>query len=95
MPDFRLPTTPEEWAAIKPNDADIACAEQHMRFMNDGHEPYAPAVYSWAKGMAVARLLERARCVAALAVYLGPDDRRMRRAVRNALAEARRILEDK
>lgn len=87
---FVMPATPEEWAAVKPNDADIACAEQHMRHMNDGHEPYAPAVYAWARGMAASRLLEHERCVEVLTAWLedGADSRGQ------ALAVARRILED-
>ena len=92
MPEFTMPTTPEQWAAIKPNETDIRCAEQHMREMNDGHEPYAPAVYAWARGMAAARLLERERCVRALSEWL---------AYRYGISpwegtenEARRILED-
>lgn len=96
MPDrFELPTTPEQWVAIEPNDTDIRCAERHMREMNDGHEPYVPAVYGWARGMAAARLLERERCVERLAEWFGTqggfdDDMSAAR----DRAEARRILED-
>ena len=94
MPDhFELPTTPEQWAAVAPNETDISCAERHMRYMNDGHEPYAPAVYGFARGMAASRLLERERCVMVMAGWLSGGAGNSDQHPELMVAEARRILE--
>lgn len=76
MPEFRLPTTPEEWAAIEPNEKDAlvvragGCAARYGVIA------------------AAARLLERERCIAALATHLFDGSESMS----VAQAEARRIL---
>lgn len=50
-----IPRTPQEWAEVKPTREDIDLAMAHMRYFF-GCEPYAPDVYAWARGMAVARI---------------------------------------
>ena len=95
MPEFRLPTTPEQWAAVEPNETDAALlnsAELHLAYTQksefDKHLALAAA----------ARLLTWERCVEALArhpdggghILFSSDGTREAR-----IEWARRILEDK
>lgn len=84
MAEFRIPTTPEEWAAVEPNKTDwsvtasiFAAADMPKGSVADPD-----------KIAAAARLLERERCVAALATHLFDGAESMS----VAQAEARRIL---
>lgn len=96
MPEFRIPTTPEEWAAIEPNGTDLlvgmASAESDER--DDGCRVD--------RGAAAARLLERERVtnehVERLAVELmrrdyPPDTLAYYTKLDTRREEARRILE--
>ena len=84
MPEFRLPTTPEQWAAVVPNETDediqtSACDCDRALDLD--------------RIAAAARLLERERCVAALDAWLA-----YRYGIKpweGTDSEARRILEDK
>lgn len=84
MPEFRLPTTPEEWAAIEPNESDrglvVSWAREDPRCNSLSAESLAAA----------ARLLGRERCIAALATHLFDGSESMS----VAQSEARRILEE-
>lgn len=97
MSDFKIPTTAEEWDAVKPTNEDCVAVEVWHRAVY-GEEAYAPAVYGLAKLAAVARIAQHERCVRRLSdhiydAHLSSDAPAVRRAY--ADAEARRILEDK
>ena len=92
MPEFTLPTTPEQWSAIKPNETDY---ELGVNWLISHEHPASGAVMA-----AAARLLERERCVERLAKQLAFDHSetwgRLEEARRDhRRLEARRILEDK
>ena len=98
MPDrFELPTTPEQWAAVKPNERDAGTVQVWMRApirsasKCDNDDTHLLA--------AASRLLERERCVERLAkdIVRRGDTLQPGHQPTNAeaTAEARRILEDK
>ena len=86
---FSLPTTPEQWAAVEPNETDHQVASSWSEspcYREDGTPVMANSA------CAASRLLERERCVRALSEWL---------AYRYGISpwegtenEARRILED-
>lgn len=82
MPEFRLPTTPEEWAAVEPRPEDRLLTAEWL--VGD------PRRASESSLVAAARLLELERCIAALATHLFDGSESMS----VGQAEARRILED-
>ena len=85
MPEFRLPTTPEEWEAISES-------RDHIDYeLSNLWRQTVAAPYNWLDLAAAARLLERERCIAALATHLFDGSESMS----VAQSEARRILEDK
>lgn len=84
MPEFTLPTTPEQWSAIKPNETDY---ELGVNWLISHEHPASGAVMA-----AASRLLERERCVRALSEWLA-----YRYGIspwEGTENEARRILED-
>ncbi len=83
MPDrFELPTTPEQWAAIEPNETDRKLNRAWLESES----------YTYADSLAAAsRLLERERCVEALKRVLLTEYQYMK-LVTSLDAEARRIL---
>ena len=89
MPEFRLPTTADEWEAISES-------RDHIDYeLSNLWRQTVAAPYNWLDLAAAARLLERERCVERLAEWFGTqggfdDDMSAAR----DRAEARRILED-
>lgn len=57
---MKLPKTKAEWDAVKCTNEDCDIALAAMRYLT-GAEPYAPAVASFARIVAVARAYERSQ----------------------------------
>lgn len=72
---FTMPTTPEEWDAVEPSETDVTLTAARG------------LAARYCVLAAASRLLERERCIAALALHLGGLSGEQRE------AEARRILE--
>ena len=85
MPEFRLPTTADEWEAISES-------RDHIDYeLSNLWRQTVAAPYNWLDLAAAARLMERERCIAALATHLFDGSESMS----VARAEASRILEYK
>lgn len=88
-----IPTTPEQWAAIVPNETDRAVTESWEEWCPDLDVKGCNAD-DWDRLAAASRIAEHERCVERLADHLRDRNDPMRSTRELCIAEARRILED-